>query len=152
MITKDNCANASLTAEHTNTIRIRDYYPDDCLGQEFALVTDEQLAELEQWKRDEESLKKWEKRHRASGLYIDDEDFCALLGAYVTSQEDVVDIRLLFEQALSNCCDNTRKRAELYFYGGLSARKIASLENVNHATVDKSIRYAKSELYKLLKE
>ena len=79
MITKDNKAIERFSEEHTHRIRIKDYYPDDCSEQEFTLVNDETLAELEQMKRDVVSKKKWEKRHRAGSLYIDDEDFIATL-------------------------------------------------------------------------
>lgn len=150
MITKDNKAIERFSEENTHLIRIKDYYPEDCSEQEFTLVNDETLAELEQMKRDVVNNKKWEKRHRAGSLYIDDEDFIATLGLYTDSQEDELNFRLWFEQALSKCGTITVKRATLYFIDGLSARAIANMESVHHTSVITSIEKAKNALLKML--
>ena len=134
-----------------NLVKVEDIYGFNNSDEEFVELTDEVLEALNQQKRYEEKYKKWEKRHRANDIFLGTEDFSASLGLYEESFETESDISVLLEEALSAYSKAVLRVAKMYYLCGVSARKIAELENLHHSTVDQYLKYAKKSLCKMLR-
>lgn len=137
--------------ENTNLhmIKITEFYKENCSEQETVEVSDEVLALLMEEKRKNGNYKKWEKTHRAVGVYLDSEDYIGALGFTSKSGIDEVETAIWLEQALRRCSDIVIRRAKLKYLQHMTTREIAKLESVNHTSVAESLRIAKRVLMEL---
>lgn len=130
-------------------IKISEFYKGNCSDQETVEVSDEILSVLMDEKRKNRNYKKWERVHRAIGVYLDSEDYIGALGFTAKSGIEEVETVIWLEQALRGCSDIVIRRAKLKYLQHMTTREIAKLESVNHTSVAESLRIAKRVLTKL---
>ena len=83
----------------THIVRVKDYYPMDCSGQEFMEISDELYNDLEKNKKTEETRKRAERR-RIAKIRFDDEGIGSINEIFSDSVDE------LFEELEQNNPDH----------------------------------------------
>lgn len=151
MITKDNAVKAPNYEEITHIIRIKDYYPDDCSGQELMEVNHELYVFLENEKRKKESEERKERRYFVPFGF--DEECAAEVNGIVSesaeaeyfSKRDWEQIRDV-EQIISKLTTRQRNRLYLRIVKRLSFKEISKTEGVGITSVEDSYEQSLARL------
>lgn len=151
MITKDNTVKASIYEETTHIIKIKDYYPDDCSGQEFMEVSHELFVFLENEKRKKESEERKERRYFVPFGF--DEEGAAEVNGIVSdsaeaeyfSKKDWEQIRDV-ERIISKLTPIQRNRLYLRIVRRLSFKEISKIEEVGITSVEDSYQQSLARL------
>ena len=149
MITKDNNTHDNNSKEQKHRIRIKDFYPNDNSEQEFMEVSDELFFQLQMNQKEDKRYRKWEERHRAGSLHIDDEDFLSYLGKYIETNIDDLETAIFIEQTLDAYGEIVLRRMKL-LVAGYTKTDIAKKESVCYTSVSCSIEKAQKALLELL--
>lgn len=137
----------------THIVRVKDYYPMDCSGQEFMEISDELYNDLEKNKKTEETRKRVERR-RIAKIRFDDEGIGSINEIFSDSVEDEFfatrDIEQIEEvkKIISTLTKCQRYRVYLRIVMQLSYKEISELEGVGITTVETSYEQGIEKLKK----
>lgn len=135
-------------------IKISDYYTNAIGEQEYTYVSPEVYEALaNDFRKEAEAERKRDERNRAAIHFEDGETEDLLFMPQESVEERIMqelEIQEL-QRAMKSLSNVQRERMRLYFFEGKTVREIASLQEVNHNAVWKSIQAAIQQIKEKMK-
>ena len=130
------------TRNETVSIKLSDFYPNNCSDEEYCEVSRKVYEELMKNKREDNAIRVSDQRHIES--YCFDEIKCGELeGIYTDSNEKIIDLIILLRNLLAPYGEKYVRRGVMYYINGETPASIAMLENVTRDAVWKSLKRIK---------